>query len=111
MERLKRYLHQEISESRLMDEGEIALFGARHRFVPDELADFDEVELAIEFEDTRDLVLTLTLEKGRIERLLLGWGPAGEDDEDMRALDEESLRSALDARGSDIVDLLSYLTG
>ena len=54
---------------------------------------------------------TLALEKGNLERMLLGWAPPGDDDADARAFTEEELAAALEEKGADLVHLMEYLSG
>jgi hypothetical protein len=111
MERLRRFLHRELNEKSLRDDDALEEFGARPRWVPEELEDFDEVELALPLDEERDLVVSLALEEGRIERMMLGRAPAGDDDADVATLGEEALASALESHGETVVRLLAYLTG
>jgi hypothetical protein len=111
MQRFRRFLHTSVSEDRLHDGEGLSSRGVRGRWVPDPIEAFDEVELAIPLDEERDLVVTMALEDGRLERMMLAWAPAGDDDADARALDEEGIARALEARGEGLVELLEHLTG
>jgi hypothetical protein len=72
--------------------------------------DFDEIDVAISLDADRDLVLTMTLEKGSLERMMFGWAPAGDDDADARPFTEEELAAVLASRGDQVTGLLEYLS-
>jgi hypothetical protein len=111
MERYKKYLHRTLRADRLADRDSIVGMGFRERWVPDELEAFDEVELAIPLDDERDLLVTLAVEETKIERMLLGHAPAGDDDADAEGLTEDGLTAALEQHGDVVARLLAFLTG
>ena len=76
----------------------------------DRIQAFDEIELAFPFTDDEELCLTITLEEGRMARILLSAARAGDDDADARGLSEEELRSALGRHGDTIAQLLERVT-
>jgi len=109
MQRFRPFLHKPLDESRLRD-GTIAEHGARPRWVPETLEAFDEVELAMPLDAERDLVVTISVENGGVERILLGYTPPGDDDADFRGFTPEELEAALFAKGDALVDLVKAIT-
>lgn len=110
MQRLRRFLSAVLREDRIGDAEGLRPFGARGRWVPEELMEFDEVEYALPLGDGRDLTVSIAVEDGRIGRLVLGWVPGGDDDADARALSEGEIAAALGERGDDLVACLEFLT-
>ena len=111
MKRFRVFLHRPLVADRLGDTEYLAALEVRGRWIPDPIEEFDEVDLALPLDDDRDLVVTLALEKGNLERMLLGWVPPGDDDADARAFTEEELAAALEEKGADLVRLMEYLSG
>ena len=109
MERLKPFLHRAVDPAVLGDPTALAAHECRGRWIPDPIEDFDEAEIALPLTPERDLVVTLALERQRLERMMLGWAPAGDDDADARALDAADLATALEASGARLVRLLDAL--
>ena len=109
MQRFRPYLHRLLVAERLGDTEHLAALDVRGRWIPDPIEDFDEIDLALPLDDKRDLVITLALEKGNIERMLLGWAPPGDDDADARAFTEEELAAALESKGEELLRLLEFL--
>ena len=111
MDRFQKFLHRPLLPDRLADRAAMEGRGFRGRWVPDELQPFDEVELARPLDDATDLLLTLAVEEGKIERMMLGQAPAGDDDADARGLSETELAEALAVHGEAVTDLMDFLTG
>jgi len=111
MDRLRKFLHLPLLPDRLADRAAMEGRGFRGRWVPDELQPFDEVELARPLDHATDLLLTLAVEEGKIERMMLGQALAGDDDADARGLSETELAEALAVHGDAVTDLLEFLTG
>jgi hypothetical protein len=111
MQRLRRFLHLPIDSDRLSDRGPIAALGIRDRWIPEALEEFDEIEFALPLTEERDAIITMALEQGKVERILLGWAPAGDDDADTAAFDEEGLAETLRQHGDTLASLLGHLTG
>jgi len=109
MQRFRQFLHQPLRESRLRD-GTIAACGARPRWVPETLEEFDEVELALSLDGERDLVVTISVENGNVERILLGQTPAGDDDADFSAFTPEELSEVLAEKGDALQGLVKAIT-
>lgn len=66
--------------------------------------------MAFPFTDDEELCLTIALEEGRMERILLSAVRAGDDEADARGLSEDELNSALARHGDAIVRLLGLVT-
>ena len=111
MQRFRTYLHRPLAPDRLGDTEHLAVLDVRGRWIPDPIEEFDEIDLALPLDDERDLVVTLAVEKGNLERMLLGWAPPGDDDADARAFTEDELAAALEEKGADLVRLMEYLSG
>ncbi len=110
MQRFERYLHRGVVMERLRDAEHLDALEVRGRWIPDPLEAFDEIDLALPLDGDRDLVLTLAVENGNIERMLLGWAPSGDDDADPRAFSGEELAAVLGQAGEAVRGLLEYLT-
>ena len=111
MQRFKPFMHRPLATDRLGDTEHLAALEVRGRWIPDPIEAFDEIDLALPLDDERDLVVTLAVENGNLERMLLGWAPPGDDDADARAFTEEELAAALEVRGADLQSLMEYLSG
>jgi hypothetical protein len=111
MQRLRRFLALALDSGRLADRAALSAFGARERWVPETIEEFDEIELALPLDEEREAVLTLALENGKIARILIGWARAGDDDADTVGFDEEGIAAVLDRHGDGLVGLLDHLTG
>jgi hypothetical protein len=107
MERIRKYIGAPLVAPRLEA---VEDFGARPRWVPEEIDDFDEIELALPMDDEEELLLTIAVEDGRMARILLSAARAGDDDADARGLSEAELMGALDRHGEALVALLEHLT-
>jgi hypothetical protein len=110
MERLTKYIGRGLAEARLREERTLALLGARARWLPESLEDFDEIDLALPLDGERDLVLYVAVETGKIARIMLGRVPAGDDDADPLPFDEAGLAAVLDEKGDAVVSLLEAIT-
>ena len=62
MERLRGFIGRELDGSRLRDGPALTARKVRPRWVPDELGDFDEVELALPLDADHDLSIALAVE-------------------------------------------------
>ena len=106
MERLKPFVGRSLDAARLADRASLESLGFRGRWIPEELEEFDEVEVSRALDAERDLVVTVAVERGRVARILLGACPAGDDDADRRGLRPEGLPAILDDHGAAIGELL-----
>jgi len=106
MERLRPFVGRIVDAARLADRAALEALGFRPRWIPEPLDDFDEIEVAIGLDDTRDLLVTAAVENAVVARILLGWGPAGDDDADRRGFEADEIPGVLEAHGEAIVALL-----
>ena len=99
MERFRRFFGCEVQRERLDDAGRLAEARLTPRYLPDAFEDFDEMEFLAPFEGDKRLVISLALEQKKIMRVLFGWTGPDDPDDQMRSLDEEELKRALDLQG------------
>lgn len=111
MERFRRFLGGSVDAARVADGAILERLGFRGRWIPEPLGDFDEIEVAAPLDGGRDLLVAVAVEEARVARILLGWGPAGDDDADRRGFSPEELRTVLDAHGERVRALLEAWTG
>jgi hypothetical protein len=111
MQRLRRFIGLEIRPERLADRSALPAFGARARWIPETIEEFDEIELAFPLDEEREVVLTFALENGRIARILVGGARAGDDDADTVGFEESEVAAVLDRHAGTFVRLLDHLTG
>ncbi len=107
MERLKPFIGRSVDAARLADRTALEALGFRARWIPEPLDEFDEIEVAVGLDGARDLLVTVAVEKAVVARILLGWGPAGDDDADRRGFEAEEIPAILEAHGEAITGLLS----
>lgn len=110
MQRFRQFLHRPLNVRHLGDTDHLAAMDVRGRFIPDPIEAFDEIDLALSLDQDRDMVITIAVENGEVERLLFGWAPPGDDDADARALTEAELAAFLEGRGTELLSLMEYLT-
>lgn len=109
MKRFQQYLDRKVIIDKLKDETELAAIGVVVRYLPDPPEDFDEIELALDFEGKSDVGLMITLVEGRIKKLLIG--KFHEEDEDiLLPLAEESIAHLLNLRGEQLLELFENVT-
>lgn len=111
MERFRPYLGKRINPEKIKDaEALLRKFNVTCTYLPDPPADFDEFEFRTDFSASQDVVITLTLEKGAVKRVMFGL--AGEEDpEEIRSLPKERLEEFLSRRGGQIGDFFAFITG
>ncbi|MGB9905093.1 MAG: hypothetical protein ACPLQO_10580 [Desulfotomaculales bacterium] len=110
MERFRPFLGKKFNLERIKDAEGLEAFHVTCTYLPDPPADFDEFEFRTGFSDSKDLVITLAVERGEVKRVMFGL--AGEEDpEEIRSLPKEQLESFLSRRGGQIEDFLAYITG
>jgi hypothetical protein len=110
VDRLKVFLHRPVDAARLADRTRLEVLGARLRYSPEELGDFDEFELAFPLPEGREMTVSVAVEMRRVERIIVGQAPAGDDDADVRALEGDDLAAALAAAGPSAAAALAWLT-
>jgi hypothetical protein len=84
--------------------------GVVPRYLPETLEDFDEMEFLAPYEGDKKLVLSVALEEGKIQRILLGWVGPGDPEDAMRSFDEEELERAAASGGKVFETLLEKIT-
>jgi hypothetical protein len=108
MERFRRFVGLAVDEERIADRGFLDTLGVRARWIPDPIDEFDEVEVALTLDQERDLVVSATIEKARVARVMFGWGPAGDDDADRRGFTPEELPAVLERHAETVLALFDH---
>lgn len=110
MERFTTYIGRELDEAGLRGEGALDRAGARARWLPETLEDFDEIDLALPLDAERDLAVYIAVETGKIARIMVGQVPAGDDDADPRPFEAADLAAVLEKKGDAVAALLGAIT-
>jgi hypothetical protein len=110
MERFKPFMARPVKPERLKDPALFEGTGAEPRYLPETLAAFDEMEFLAPYEGDRKLVLSVALEEGRIQRILMGWVGPGDPEDAMRSFDEQELEGVVDSHGEVFAVLLEKIT-
>ena len=79
------------------------------RYLPDPPEDFDEYEFGVDYLGSQDRAVAVTVEQGRIKRML--FGATVPDNPDMlKPLSDEELDALLEKRGKSLTGLFDFIT-
>ncbi len=109
MRRFSEYMNREVRHENVKNKEKLRDFGITCRYLPDPPEDFDEYEFGIDYEGSQDRAVAVTIEKGRISRML--FGATVPDNPDMlKPLSDEELGQLLEKRGDKLIEFFQYIT-
>ncbi len=108
VKRFAEYLGKKVKHDRVRESGELAKFGIRCRYLPDPPDIFDEYEFGIDFEKEQDRAFLVTVENGKIARMLFGATDPGNPDM-LRPLSDADLEALLEKRGDALDGFFAYV--
>lgn len=108
MKRFSAYLGRTVNHERVKDRAGLAAFKVKCRYLPDPPDIFDEYEFGIDYEREQDRAFLVTVENGRIARML--FGATDPDNPDMlRPLSDEDLDALLEKRGRELTGFFEFV--
>ena len=109
MKRFQKYLDKEINLKNIKNEDNLKNFGVKCRYLPDPPEEFDEFEFGFDFKGSQDVAFVVTIELGKIKRLL--FGQVDPDNPDLfRPLPEETLHELAEGKGDLLSAFFDYIT-
>lgn len=109
MDRFKRYMGREVNLDNVKNGSRLGGFGVKCTYLPDPLEDFDEIEFRTGFGGQDNIVVTITLEQGKIKRVM--FSEADEKNPDViKGLSEPRLAGFLAVEGARLAGFFDYLT-
>ena len=109
MERFRKFFGRELNAENIKDAGGIGSYGVRCTYLPEPPEDFDEFEFRTGSGGKGDTVITVTVEMGKIKRIM--FGAADEKNPDIvKSLTEEQLAVFLEDRGEQLAGFFTFIT-
>ncbi|MFZ5633801.1 MAG: hypothetical protein ACOY40_13245 [Bacillota bacterium] len=109
MERFRKYMGREVNLENVKNDSRLGAFGVACAYLPDPLEDFDEIEFRTNFGGQGNIVVTVTLETGKIKRVM--FSEADEKNPDViRSLTESRLAEFLAGKGAQLAGFFDYIT-
>ena len=109
MVRFRKYIDRELKSENVKDARELDAYGVTCTYLPDPIEDFDELEFRTEYNGKNNIVITITLELGKIKRAM--FSVADEVNPDIvRALTESQLEGFLSNKGEKLLGFFDYIT-
>jgi len=109
MKRFRKYIDKTVNMENVKQSEYLDTLGITCRYLPDPPEDFDEFEFATDFEGHRDLGIMVTIELGKIKKLLFGLIDP-ENPDIIRPLSESHIADLLEQRGNQLVRFFDYVT-
>ncbi|HIE12862.1 MAG TPA: hypothetical protein EYP63_05490 [Desulfotomaculum sp.] len=109
MEQFRQYIGKTLDVSKVKDEGLLAGYGLKGRYIPDPPEEFDEFEFTTDFAG-QTVVLLVTVEKGAVKRMLLSYADP-EDPDELRTMSETELQEFLSHKGGKLTGFFDQITG
>ncbi len=109
MKRFSQYMGREVVHEKVKNQDKLREFGITCRYLPDPPEDFDEYEFGIDYLSSQDRAVAVTVENGRISRML--FGATVPDNPDMlKPLSDQELGELLEKRGDALISFFQYVT-
>ncbi|HIC91503.1 MAG TPA: hypothetical protein EYP21_05495 [Syntrophaceae bacterium] len=109
MERFRKYIDRTVNIENVKNSNRLDAFEVTCRYLPDPPEDFDEFEFATDFKGSRDLGIMVTVELGKVKKILFGLiDPKNPDI--IRPLSESQIAELLAQRGNQLVRFFDYIT-
>lgn len=109
MVRFRKYMDRDLNPKNAEDAKQLEKYGVTCTYLPDPIEDFDELEFRTDFNGQNDLVITATLELGKIKRIMFSVADA-ENPDIVRALTGSQLEKFLSNKGENLVGFFEYIT-
>lgn len=109
MKRFRKYIDKTVNMQNVKQPEYLDTLGIACRYLPDPPEDFDEFEFATDFKGHKDLGIMVTVELGRIKKLLFGLIDP-ENPDIIRPLSESQIAELLDQRGDQLAQFFDYIT-
>ncbi len=109
MKRFAQFMDREIVHANVKDKERLRQFGITCRYLPDPPEDFDEYEFGIDYMGHEDRAVAVTIEKGRIKRMLFG-ATVPDNPDLLKPLSDEELEKLLQKKGDDLSQFLRFIT-
>lgn len=106
MQRFRKFIGGTVLPERLEEEARDPNLGIELRYLPEELEEFDEIEIGLGHDSNRTIVLSMVVVEGQLQRLSLGYVPERGDEDDFYAFGEAELEKILESRGDQVSKLL-----
>jgi hypothetical protein len=108
MERFRKYMGSELNIENIKDESSLNGYGVKCTYLPDPVEEFDEFEFRTDFNGQQNIVITITIELGKIQRVM--FGEADENNPDVvRSLTGEQLESFLSQKGDQMTGFFDFI--
>jgi len=108
MERFKKYMGRELNIENVKNEQQLNSFGVKCTFLPDPVEEFDEFEFRTSFSGHDNIVITVTIELGKIQRVMFGVADADNPDV-VRSFTGEKLESFLAEKGNEMIGFFEFI--
>lgn len=109
MERFRKYTGGELNLDHINDQNLLGSCGVLCTYLPEPVEDFDEFEFRTGSGGQDNIVITVTVEMGKIKRVM--FSAADEKNPDIvRRLTEAQLADLLSARGDQLVRFFEHIT-
>lgn len=109
MERFRKYIDKGINIGNTKNSDQLNTFEVTGRYLPDPPEEFDEFEFSTNFKGHRDLGIMVTIELGKIKKLVFGLiDPQNPDI--IRPLSESQIVELLEQRGDQLVQFFDYIS-
>lgn len=109
MERFRKYIDRELNPERAGNESELGAYGVVCTYLPDPVEDFDEFEFRTDYNGQNNIVITVTLELGKVKRVM--FSEADEKNPDVvRGLTADQLGNLLTEKGESIAAFFEFIT-
>jgi len=109
MVRFRKYMDRELDPKNVEDAKQLETYGVICTYLPDPIEDFDELEFRTDFNGQNNIVITATLELGKIKRIM--FSVSDEENPDIvRALTGAQIDNFLSNKGEDLVEFFECIT-
>ncbi len=109
MKRFRKYIDKTVNMENVKQAEYLETLGIVHRYLPDPPEEFDEFEFATDFQGNKDLGIMVTIELGKIKKLLFGLIDL-ENPDIIRPLSESQIADLLEQRGNQLTQFFDYIT-
>lgn len=109
MERFRKYIDRELNPERAGDAVGLGAIGVVCTYLPDPVEDFDEFEFRTDYGGQNNIVITVTLELGKVKRVMFSQAD-GKNPDVVRGLTADQLGNLLSQKGESLVAFLEFIT-
>ncbi len=109
MERFRKYMGKDINLENIKNSNRLSAFGITCTYLPDPPCEFDEFEFSTDFNGQDNIVITVAIELGKIQRIMFSVADK-RDPEVTRSLTESQVAELLLKKGDQLVEFFAYIT-